>query len=537
VTPADALVDLRRARRARRIENIHWVDALYQAYLTALLGTLAIVFLSSIVGDNELDAAAQRHLLADGPAFLGIVVAVAIAIGLRSGARGGPLAIEAADVRHVLLAPIDRGLALRAPALRQLRFALFVGAVTGGIAGEMAARRLPRSPLAWIVCGALFGAATVALALGAGLAVSGRRVPRWIASTLALVLVAWAVADAAGAVPGSPTAWLGHLALWPLEFDALALVPLALAVVLVVVGVRSAGGLSIESAQRRSTLVGQLRFAATLQDVRTVIVLRRQLAQELPRLRPWLRVRRGLARPFPVWRRGWHGVFRWPAARLGRLLLLGIAAGLALRGVWDGTTPLIVVAGLAMFLAGLDAVESLAQESDHPGLRDAFPVETGSLHLRHLPGAVIVSFAVALIAAAAGVAVHPSRGAFAVAALSVLPGAFGATAGGVTSVVMGAPAQSDSALFLPPEITGMRIAARTAWPPLVAIFGCVPVLAARAADNAGQDAYRGAAAAAMPMVIVFGVVCAWVRFRDRAKAWWKAQLETAFPPKPAASRG
>ena len=35
--------------------------------------------------------------------------------------------------------------------------------------------------------------------------------------------------------------------------------------------------MSPEAAERRSSLVGQIRFAATLQDVRTVIVLRRQL--------------------------------------------------------------------------------------------------------------------------------------------------------------------------------------------------------------------------------------------------------------------
>src|SRR4051794_41361499 len=36
----------------------------------------------------------------------------------------------------------------------------------------------------------------------------------------------------------------------------------------------------------RTELVGQLRFAVTLQDLRTVLVLRRQLAQERPRARP-----------------------------------------------------------------------------------------------------------------------------------------------------------------------------------------------------------------------------------------------------------
>ena len=62
-----------------------------------------------------------------------MVAAFAVALGLRSGSRGGPLALERADVRHVLLAPVDRTTALRAPAIRQLRFLGFVGIVAGGI--------------------------------------------------------------------------------------------------------------------------------------------------------------------------------------------------------------------------------------------------------------------------------------------------------------------------------------------------------------------------------------------------------------------
>jgi hypothetical protein len=374
----------------------------------------------------------------------------------------------------------------------------------------------------------------VALALGAALLVSGRQVRSLYASGFGLALVAWAVGDAAGTVPRSPTAILGKLALWPLNVDLLALIPVAVAVAVAAAGVASVAGLSLESAERRSRLVGQLRFAATLQDLRTVIVLRRQLAQELPRVRPWLRVRG--RRRLPVWRRGWQGILRWPAARVLRVVVLSVTAGLAMRGVWDGTTPLIVVAGLALFIAGLDAVEPLAQETDHPGRRDAYPIDEGTLHLRHLPTAGLMCFLVATIAAAAAVLVDPSRGAFEIAAVSLLPATLGAAGGATTSVVMGAPAQSDTALFLPPEVTGMRIAGRTVWPPLLATLGCAPVLAARAAANAGQEAIRGAAAAAFPMTFVFAMVCAWVRFREPAKAWWRTQMETAFPVRPTEPR-
>src|SRR4051794_18679512 len=113
-------------------------------------------------------------------------------------------------------------------------------------------------------------------------------------------------------------------------------------------------------ATRRASLAGQLRFAATLQDIRTVIVLRRQLAQERPRTRPWIRLKARQRARWPVWRRAWHGILRWPLARVVRLTILSAVAGACLVAAWRGTTPLIVLAGLALFVASLDAVEPLS---------------------------------------------------------------------------------------------------------------------------------------------------------------------------------
>ena len=99
------------------------------------------------------------------------MVAIALFVGLRSGSRGGPLALERADVRHVLLAPVDRGVALRGPALRQLRFLVFVAAVVGAIAGSWPPRRLPHGAVAWAASGAAVAALAVALAVGAAMTV------------------------------------------------------------------------------------------------------------------------------------------------------------------------------------------------------------------------------------------------------------------------------------------------------------------------------------------------------------------------------
>ncbi len=114
-----ALDDWRRYRSRQRLAEVHWVDALYQAYLAALLCGIAILGGATIVGDRHV--ATTDALARDGEAVLGLVVAVAVAIGRRSGSRGGPLAVDRADVRHVLLAPVDRVTALGGAARRPQR--------------------------------------------------------------------------------------------------------------------------------------------------------------------------------------------------------------------------------------------------------------------------------------------------------------------------------------------------------------------------------------------------------------------------------
>ena len=48
-------------------------------------------------------AAELASVTRPGPAAIGLVLALVVAVGIRSGGRGGPLALAAADVRHVLL--------------------------------------------------------------------------------------------------------------------------------------------------------------------------------------------------------------------------------------------------------------------------------------------------------------------------------------------------------------------------------------------------------------------------------------------------
>jgi hypothetical protein len=478
-----------------------------------------------MVGDDVLGTHAIAQVRADGPGWLGVAAAFAVALGLRSGSRGGPLALERSDVRHVLLAPVDRTTALRAPAIRQLRFLGFVGIITGGIAGEMASRRLPGNTVAWVATGSLAGLTLVGLAVGVAMIAAGTRLPRWLASLVGLALLVLSVADAVGAIGASPSAPFGDLVLWPMRFHVTGLLPVVVAAALVLAGLSLLGRVSLEATERRSTLVGQLRFAATLQDLRTVIVLRRQLAMELPRLRPWIRLRvRGTGR-LPVFVRGLRGILRWPAARAARLVLLGLAAGFCLRAIWAGTTPLIVVAGLALFVAGLDAVEPLAQEVDHPSRRDASPLEPSAIHLRHVPVGVVGQLVVASVAI--GIASLPGDGRVPgdVALVGLVPLALGGLSGALVSVLSTPPSSSGGWALAPPEAQGMRLAFRTAWPPALAIFGVLPILLARDAIEQGDPGTSGAVPMAVLVVAVFTLVCGWVRVRDDMGAWFRSQME------------
>ena len=141
------------ARRRRFVAQIDVMEVVYRVYVAAIFGAIALSARRRCRQRRPRpSAAASTDLGRDGPALLGLGVALAVLAGLRSGARGGPLAIEDAEVQYVLLAPIDRGVALRSSALRQLRIAVLGGAVLGAVAGNFAFRRLPGSPVEWIAC-------------------------------------------------------------------------------------------------------------------------------------------------------------------------------------------------------------------------------------------------------------------------------------------------------------------------------------------------------------------------------------------------
>ncbi|MGH9134931.1 MAG: hypothetical protein ACRDZZ_13410, partial [Ilumatobacteraceae bacterium] len=87
----DALSDLRRTRRTRRLGDVEWFDLAYRVYIAAIFGGSAVIVLSDQVGDAEATPSQIVSTFDDGPAVLGMLAVLALALGLRSGSDGGPI--------------------------------------------------------------------------------------------------------------------------------------------------------------------------------------------------------------------------------------------------------------------------------------------------------------------------------------------------------------------------------------------------------------------------------------------------------------
>src|SRR5258705_11930966 len=95
-----ALADFRRARRRKRLADIHWIDALYQAYLAALLGGAAVLIGAGFVRDGFLTPSQLERLTRDGADWIGLVTAVLGGCRYRCRGWGGTAAPPPADARR-----------------------------------------------------------------------------------------------------------------------------------------------------------------------------------------------------------------------------------------------------------------------------------------------------------------------------------------------------------------------------------------------------------------------------------------------------
>ena len=524
----DALRDMRGQRRRHRVEAIEWFEALYRVYLAAFMGGGAILFLSSVAGDEQITGQALRDVTAYTPHVVGLVTALVVFIGLRSGANGGPIAVEEAEVRHVLLSPIEHAVVLRHPAIQRLRTFAFAGAIAGGTANQLLGRRITSAGTSlalWALYGAIAGALLASLFVVAALLIHALAIPRWATTSIGVCILAWqgAVTFTGSSISG-PFDFIGSISRWWLNgVHVPDLVAIVVVLLITAVSVSLTGRLSLEALSRRSSLVSQLKFAVTLQDIRTVVLLRRQLSQEHMRVKPWVKVPTLLRRDIVVGR-GFRSIAHFPLRRIIRMKLLTMSAAGALVLAYRGTTPAIVVAGLLLFVVGLDAVEPLSQEVDQPDRTDALPVERGLLMTKHLIVPAVVTLPFLFAGVFVAVVLEPAVSTVGYAFLLGIPSLLGGVAGASINAVKGAPdpvGGANESLALPPEMSGIGNVIRAAWPPAVAIVSCAPVLALRLSVENNSQVFGNTLRATLGVFMFLTLIAGWVRQRDAIHKWFR----------------
>lgn len=535
--PARAVLDeLRLTRRRRRLADQEWFEIVYRVYLVGIGVIYAVLWSSALIRDQPFNATQLASLRDHGPAVIGALTALVITGALRSGSRGGPLAIEAADVRHLLLAPLDRRMVMLRPAVQRMRSLTLGSAAAGVILGQAAGRRLPTSMYRWA-----WSAGAVGAALGLGFAAIAMLahavgVKQWVATAVGSALLGFEILAVVDVVPAGPLDTVGNLAFWPLRARPVDLVPVVVVAGLAALALAWCGRVSVERLTRRTALVTQLRFAATMQDLRTVMLLRRQLSLEAVRSRPWFRVPEIGG---PWWRRSWRSFARFPVRRLGRIAVLAAVGALGVAVAYQGTKLGVILAGLSGFLVGLELIEPLAQHLDHPDLGDLQPHDSGAVHVRLLVASTIV---IALVGAVTGALTALVVGGTGHVLLGVLLGAGAALGGGIgaaVSTVSGAPdpvGQRETAAYLPPEVAGMTTIGRMAWPPLLATVASAPVLAARTrgGDSAAEIAVAGRWFLAICVAVAFFGY--WFKVRPAFKVWWRRTIDESRDAKVRARR-
>jgi hypothetical protein len=198
-----------------------------------------------------------------------------------------------------------------------------------------------------------------------------------------------------------------------------------------------------------------------------------------------------------------------------RVVVLAVIAGVALVGVWRASDAFVILAGLALFLAGVDAIEGLAQERDHPGRAGTVPVMWGDLVLRHVVAPACALACVASVSMIVFVAAVGTTAALEAAALIVVPVALAAAFGAATSVVAGAPSPTLYLDFPFPEFAIGWLLLRQLIPPLITMTALVPVAVAHDAFVEHQSVVGAAFTATLLPLGAVLVTSRWLHARKR----------------------
>lgn len=510
----EALRDLSKARRRHFVEKMDLVNAIYKAYMVGAALLVGGSLLVGLVQSAPLGSVVQRQVVNVGPSFLGLSIGLAMLFGLRSGSRGGPLALQGADVRMILLSGVPRSHFLRSKAVSQVRSTIPPALLIGGLIGGITHRALGVSTVRLVAEGALVAVVGVLSFFGGGYIASGLRINKWIASLLGSIVVIWSCLDVYYGTSFFPGTWLGKLFLSQSYIFLAALTVLSV-VILFALGLYFISGLSLEMLEHRARLVGTLRFAATMRDIRTVILLRRQLSGEKSRGgRSWLSsFSLGHGLTAQVCKRSVESLIRWPIERLLRFLVLAVLAGLSARIMWSGSfVPLAIVVG-ALYIAATDLLEPLSQLADRPDAISGIGVSMSKVESRLL---VVPAIGMVIFVVIGTLATVPFAG-FAlsvhVGLISVIPIAAASTTGAAVGVLRKQRSASTSALM--PEVVAMTSVIIELLPFVIVASGLIAMVDAYDLHVLNTSLIDATAISAASFSLIFPLAAwTWIRRRN-----------------------
>ena len=453
-TGVHALRDLSKARRRHFVEKTDLVNALYKLYMVGAALLVGGSLLVGLVQSAPLGSSVQRQVVSYGPSYLGLALALTVLAGLRSGSRGGPLAIQGADVRMVLLSGIPRSHFLRSKAMSQVRSMVPPSLLVGGLVGGIAHKALGAGTLRLVVEGAVLGLAGVLSFFAAGYMASGLRINKWMASLFGGAVVVWSFVDVYSRTSVFPGTWLGRF-FFNQQDILLAVVTMAAVLALFALGHFLIPNVSLEMQEHRARLVGTLRFAATTRDIRTVILLRRQLSGEKSRggRSPLARLQFGRGLTAKVTKRSLESLYRWPIERFARFIFLAVMAGFSARIIWTGSFFPLAIAIVALYVAATDLLEPLSQFADHPDGVAGIGIPLSMVESRLL----LVPFVGMIIFVLIGTAATAVFGGFSlslhVGLISAIPLAAASTTGAAVGVLRKQKSVNTQALM--PEVVAM----------------------------------------------------------------------------------
>jgi hypothetical protein len=491
-------------------------------YTAVLVGAIGLAVVWGAIGEAVRTVVQPESWAAWGPPLL----LAAVVAALRLGVWQGPVVFSAADVAHLLRAPVRRAALVRPLLVRALGAGAVAGAALGGLGVGMSLGAGDRPGAARaagaVVAAGLLGAGAVA---GSWLVESSARLAgdvRRASPALWALIAALGACSAAGGtaraveLASGPWGWAVAVLSASAGAAAAALAGTALvAAAAVAMAWGRAGAGTVEGFGLRARARAGIVASAASADYRTMARSRRAAARGVAGGARGRARRAGgrLARPpRPALAVPWRDVValsREPA-RTAAALALGAAsvAAAALhpdRGAW------VAAAAVGAYGAALALLEPARMELDAPdraALLLGRPAARAVLAHAALPGALLVAVslpAVGVVAAAGGASPAAAAGALLAAvpgwALLVLCGAGSARRGGRV------PSKVVLAAITDPSGGAVTVASwLLAWPVIAIGATCAAVLpAARAATG-------GPLQAAVVLAVAALVVRAWLAF-------------------------